>query len=387
MGKQRSKTNSEPTATKRHLNKSVFNEDEATTSKRLLESNQYAPLPADDGGTEKIEKKEKLPPFYVKGFPSTFRRNLDELISRGLSAKIRLCTDGYKIVVPSLPHFKAVQEFLRQMKAEYFTHDISATKPFKVVLRGLPDMELNELKKELISNGLKVEEVFKMVRHNKTIKYRDQLFLLHLTRGSITLHEVKTITALFNIIVQWERYKPIHRDVTQCSNCLNFGHGTKNCHIKSRCMKCAGAHPTSDCLDEETVQVKCLNCESDHPTNSRSCPKRAEFIRIRKEVSNRQRTSNKKSAQPELAPNRPMLQNLPSHPTPPFGGVNSQPPGFLSYAQVTSMPPASGLYSMEQLATLFMELDRQTKACRTSQEQIAVMMTFYYRHGSITSNP
>lgn len=386
MGKQRSRPNPEPPGSKRHRNQSLPNEEEATSSKRLLESNQYAQLPADDGtAAEEIEKKEKLPPFYVKGFPSTFRRNLDELISRGLRAKIRLCTDGYKIVVPSLPHFKAVQEFLRQLKAEYFTHDIAAAKPFKVVLRGLPDMDLNELKEELNSKGLKVEEIFKMVRHNKTIRYRDQLFLLHLTRGSTTLQEVKTITALFNIIVQWERYKPIHRDVTQCSNCLNFGHGTKNCHIKSRCMKCAGAHPTADCLAEETVKVKCLNCESDHPTNSRSCPKRTEFIQKRKDAANRQRTSNRNL--PVLTPNPPTRQNIAPRPVPSSGSENSQPPGFLSYAQVASMPPATGLYSMEQLAMLFMELDRQTKACRTSQEQIAVMMTFYYRHGSISTNP
>ena len=356
-------------------------------AKKILAANKFASLA--DQTTEKTEKKEKMPPFYVKGFPPGLRQHFNELISKGLIATLRLCTDGYKIVVPSTPHYKAVEAYLKQTKAEYFTHDIAATKPFKVVLRGLPELELDELKTELVACGLEVEAVYKMIRHNKAIKYRDQLYLIHLTRGSTTLSTVKTITALFNIIVQWERYKPIHRDVTQCSNCLNYGHGTKNCHIKSRCMKCAGPHRTVDCLVEEAEQIKCLNCDKEHATNSRSCPKRAEFIKIRSEIANRQRPSNRKSVQPSVTPTPPATSSTLPFPPPPTGGVPSRdPPGFLSYAQAASMPPASSnLYSMEQLATLFLKLDQQTKACRTNQEQIAVMMTFYYRHGSILSNP
>ncbi|XP_055533753.1 uncharacterized protein LOC129723512 [Wyeomyia smithii] len=151
------------------------------------------------------------------------------ILERGLFGLVDSKGLATRIVVPSTPHYKAVEAYLKQTKAEYFTHDIAATKPFKVVLRGLPELELDELKTELVACGLEVEAVYKMIRHNKAIEYRDQLYLIHL--GSTTLSTVKTITALFNIIVQWERYKPIHRDVTQCSNCLNYGHGTKNCHI------------------------------------------------------------------------------------------------------------------------------------------------------------
>lgn len=59
------------------------------------------------------------------------------------------------------------------------------------------------------------------------------------------------------------------------------------------------------------------------------------------------------------------------------------PPGFETYAQATSATTNEAPYSMEQLAMLFTLLDRQTRACRSSNEQVAVMMRFYYHHRSI----
>ena len=380
MGKPGSST--ERQNTKRPRDRDPAEKQDDGKTKRLLAANKFAPLANQDSETS--EKKEKLPPFYVKGFPpgKGLRQHINELNSKGLKATLRLCTDGYKIIVPSTPHYNAVKEYLKQTQAEYFTHDIAANKPFKVVLRGLPDMETSELQQQLESLGLKVEAIHKMTRHNKSVKYRDQLYLLHLSKGSTTLNEVKTITALFHIIVQWERYKPVHREVTQCGNCLNFGHGTKNCHLKSRCSKCGTDHPTTSCIQAET-NSPCVNCGDQHSSTSRSCPKRDEFIKFRKKIS--QRSSSKSKPQDTIQVVADGLSNPPPPPT--RSTINQSPPGFLSYAQVAASPSANSLYSMEQLAFLLTELDRQTKACRTNQEQIAVMMTFYYRHGSILANP
>lgn len=211
-------------------------------------------------------------------------KQLNEQINKGLRAELRLCSDGIKIIVPSLFHYKTVTAYLDAMKAEYFTHDIASQKPFKVVLRGLPDMEISELKVALDELKLQSVQIVKMRRHNQTIKYRDQLYLVHLLKGSTTLKELKNIRALFNIIVQWERYNPVHREVTQCSKCLNFGHGQKHCHMKNRCSKCGENHSTSDCIETE-VKVSCLNCGQQHSTTSRACPKRGDFIKFRKEVA------------------------------------------------------------------------------------------------------
>lgn len=165
-----------------------------------MSENQYAILPE-----EGIEKKEKVPPLYTKGFPDNFKEDMNTLISRGLKATFRFSTDGYKIVVPSEKHYRTVEEYLRLKNVEYFTHDFQTKKPLKVMIRGLPDMSVEELKTELINIKLKPLAVFKMNRHNKNIRYRDQLYLVHFEKGSTTISELKEVRSLCYIIIEWER--------------------------------------------------------------------------------------------------------------------------------------------------------------------------------------
>ncbi|XP_065081589.1 uncharacterized protein LOC135704090 [Ochlerotatus camptorhynchus] len=107
-----------------------------------------------------------------------------------------------------------------------------------------------------------------MARHNKAVKYRDQLYLVHLEKNSTTFMDLQDIRVLFNILVKWERYKPVSHGVTQCSNCLLFG------------------------LDE--ANPICANCGADHKATSKACPKRTEYFEIRKKASTRNQPGRKK---------------------------------------------------------------------------------------------
>lgn len=373
--------------------------DSTNSSKRLLSENPYAILQKE----EEIEKKEKLPPFYIKGFSDNFQQDINSLVSRGLKTTIRLCSDGYKLIVSSTPHYKTVEEYLKRKKAEYFTHDIAANKPFKVVLRGLPDMDINELKAALVELKLQLVNIYKIKRHNEKFKYRDQLYLVHLQRGTTSLKDLSQIRAIFNIVVKWDKYKPMHRDVTQCSKCLNFGHGGRNCHITARCASCGGNHVTAECLTPDT-KTPCVNCGQDHPSTFKACPKREDFIRFRQEIAARNcpKSKNKQvplfdmqsfpeltTAQrrpiPVLAP-LPLPQQSSQAPTRSSQNLAKQPPGFRSYAQTANQASPNELYTMDQLAILFVELDKRTQACTTKNEQVAVMMSFYFQHGRILAH-
>ncbi|XP_055542704.1 uncharacterized protein LOC129728295 [Wyeomyia smithii] len=208
---------------------------------KLLANNRFAVL--ENAKDPEVVEKEKIPPFYVKSFPEGLREAIVFYIDKGSKCTIRICTEGYKLMVPSLNVYKAVQVILQKHEVEYFSHDIEAENLLKVVLRGLPDMEVDTLLEELKANGLKPIQIYKMTRHNKTRKYRDLLYLVPLEKNSTCLTDLQSIRALIHIIVAWERYKPVHRDDTQCSNCLMFGHGTKSCHMAYRCIKCR-THPT-----------------------------------------------------------------------------------------------------------------------------------------------
>lgn len=342
----------------------------------LLDSNPFATLPEENG--EKIVKKEKLPPFYVKGQPRRLLAELNKLVEQGLKAEFRLCTDGVKITVPSAEHYQSVEQTLQVWRVEYFTHDLPSKKPFKVVIRGLYELETSEVEEELKRYNLHPVKVFKITRHNDAVQYRDQLYLVHLEGGSTNMKELQKIRGLFNVIVQWERYKPVHRDVTQCTNCLNFGHGTRNCHLKTRCAKCGQPHATTDCPVDMTDKVPvCVNCEKAHTSTSRSCPKRAQFIEQRKKAS-QPRQPKKPKPEINLGNGFPGLPTPPPRPPGPGGqgngnsaqaGSNTTPPGFGGGhpGPVPSAPPTDGLTQV---------LNTLTSVVSKLQEMMVQMMRF-----------
>lgn len=381
-------------------------EDE-TAHKRLLDNNLFASLAAEKAAEKAakaakankpataagVQKKERMPPFYTKGFPETLCQDLDNSDKQGLKVTLRRCTDGYKITVPSIEHYRAVNDYLTMKKVEFFTHDMAAEKPYKAILRGLDDMDTSKLEAELVEVGFKPAKIFKIKRHNTNKRYRDQLYLIHFPKGTTNLKELQGIRGLFNHIVQWERYKPIYREVTQCTNCLNFGHGAKNCHIASRCSNCGESHPSSECVAEEP-KTNCVNCGQEHSSTSRSCPKRADFIKFRKQVNERNRRHRKdkeetdvgltdRGSYPELTPKGRQQDNNQRKSTAGTSGGNVPPPGwgnvrgnvsgsssFQQGQQQTTTPPSEGLsLVINQLTSLVTEM----------QTMIRQMMQFFMR--------
>jgi hypothetical protein len=66
---------------------------------------------------------------------------------------------------------------------------------------------------------------------------------------------------------------PKHRrDIAQCANCQRYGHTKNYCHLKPRCVKCAGSHPTIQCQRKErSSDVRCVLCGGNHPANYKGC--------------------------------------------------------------------------------------------------------------------
>lgn len=387
-------------------------ENSSSHEEQLLKNNKFAGLPDEDQVAEAKEnevkqRKEKLPPFYVRQSAATidFRAGLVELIKSGkVQGNIRLCQDGFKVLVQSRQHYQLVKDYLTENEAEYFTHDVAMDKPYKIVVRGLYDMPVEELAAELKVLKLDVLAVHKMSRRNKDIKYRDQLYLLHLAKGSTTLPELKAIRAVFNIIVSWERYRPVHRDVTQCFNCLGFGHGGKNCHLKRRCAKCGtDAHITSQCIQDSLV--KCLNCNGEHSSTDRKCPKRAEFVKIRQQASTKNQPQRRRTPPalveqnfPPLQPRRqvPNLAPLPLDPrkraemNQPRPGSSQEPrpspPGFSQEPRPTQEPAVeengNDLYTSTELLNIFKQMSAALRGCKTKTQQIEVLTSFVIQYGS-----
>lgn len=288
--------------------------DPAMLNQQLLGNNKFAPLkgakeiPTAPMGNRQstketpksggdIPKRVKLPPIFTTSKDVATLRT--ELAANAVHPFFKLCSQGTKIICSTDADYKAVGEHLKGKCHEFYTHDAPGTKPLKVMIHGLPEYSKEEVIAELVAANLKPLDVFP-IRRNEEGSYRDQLYLVHLEKGSVTMSDLRKTRALFQVIVEWERYRPKKRDVTQCGNCLALGHGARNCHMKPRCGKCAGGHLTSACQPmEEEIPPKCVNCGAEHEGSSRACPKRAEFLEIRKRASAKnQRGRNRRDPPP-----------------------------------------------------------------------------------------
>ncbi|XP_062703193.1 uncharacterized protein LOC115260592 [Aedes albopictus] len=202
---------------KRHADGEV---DTSTASKRLLQTNKFAPLAA-----ETFEKEEQLPPFYTTGFPENFGADIDyyvKNVKKSLKVSHHRCTDGYKITVPAVNHYRAVEALLNKKKILYFSHDMEAEKPYKAIVGGLDDMDPFLLETELKEVGLEPLKIFKIKRHNTNARYRDQLDLIHFPKKKTSVKDLRI-------------YKKSTRSPTISSN----GNGTNRCTRRSRSAQTA----------------------------------------------------------------------------------------------------------------------------------------------------
>ena len=70
--------------------------------------------------------------------------------------------------------------------------------------------------------------------------------------------------------------------VTQCYKCQGFNHVAKDSKNEQKCVRCAGAHKSTECPDKDkkSLKLKCSNCKGDHVASSRDCPKFKDQIKI-----------------------------------------------------------------------------------------------------------
>ena len=52
--------------------------------------------------------------------------------------------------------------------------------------------------------------------------------------------------------------------VQQYFNCQNFGHSTKNCRLKQKCLICGENHSHKTCTNREARKPKCASCKGPH---------------------------------------------------------------------------------------------------------------------------
>ncbi|GBM98189.1 hypothetical protein AVEN_242444-1 [Araneus ventricosus] len=278
--------------------------NETIPSKKLTRSNSLplqnkfnvlANLPDSGSNQEPTNavsqtKIPKIPPVTMKK-PINYRDLLKQINEiEGIKCNAKEAGEFIKLFCETPRDVRKLTEFLDKNNKEYFVMPGKAVKPIKVVIKGLPkDMELDEIKTELVNKKFRVEKLNQLKRY-KTREplniYQIHLFPTerrpmspyltplqrpHRLYGHGTylfptdnIKEIYNLATLSYHLISVEPYENRHHH--QCFNCQMWNHGSNGCKLNPKCVICAGKHPSKECphKGKTEVEIKCANCDGPH---------------------------------------------------------------------------------------------------------------------------
>lgn len=342
-------------------------------------------------------KKERIPPIKVLQKPSDYIHNL--MAKNNLTDySIKRMSIGIKIQCESVESHKKTCIALKSAECQFFSHDLSAERSFKVVLFGLDTLPTSELKSELIRLGLKCRDIKLVTKQYE--QYIETIYIVYLEQGSIRLCDLKkNIKSIYRTQVKWDYQRRRRGNITQCHNCQMFGHGEKNCHVKTFCANCSGPHKTSECSVNDKIQ--CANCKESHRSTDPNCVSRQHFLKIKENIShgkwqsspiqNHVQQMHPTSSFVNSMENFPPLKQVPARaqqnkmrnssiPTQSAAAPSYPPPPPPRSSQKWSNQSSGRattsdetLFSMEEIQSLTVEMTTQLSHCSTKAEQFNVI--------------
>ena len=282
--------------------------------------------------------------------------------------------------------FEEVQRVLKEGGVGYYTFDTPQSKPVRIVLSGYMPEPVAELEKDLADHKITPKEI-KILSQKQTAAGEQVLYLLFFNRGSFKIQDLRRIKKLYGYLVHWRYFAKRPNDAAQCHRCQRFGHGSRNCTLSPKCVKCGENHLTADCTlpwrsslqennnaEQNKPLVKCINCSGNHTANYRGCPARKTYL---EEIEKRKRKSV------------PQLPPKPTAPVPAGSGTgatnnSAQPPGWgRTFASVaasaggsSSAPdPASdgNLFTVSEFLCLARDMFERLSGCRSKQQQFLAL--------------
>lgn len=216
------------------------------------------------------EASQKCPPVIIHDKTKWSKICADLKANNIAIPKAKVAPEGIRTQVSDINHFRALTRFLDDQQVAFHTYALSADKPLKVVLRGLPaGLPVDEVKMELEQLGFHPAAVSRMqIRDGRGRKEIDMV-LVSLPRDERAIYD---LTRLCNLVISPESLKR-KKTSGQCFRCQKWGHSQSGCRAKLVCVKCAEEHLAKDCQKSKEDKAKCANCGGPHPASYRSCPK------------------------------------------------------------------------------------------------------------------
>lgn len=290
---------------------------------------------------------------------------------------------GTKIITDSKEKHSKCAEILKEKNIGFHSYEAIDDKVLKVFLHGLCKVDIEYLKGDLIANNINPVQIKEVITPRSS--NNDALYALEFKKTDVNLSQLKNIKYVCKTAVQWKPYKKRNRgEPTQCSNCLMYGHGGKNCHRLNACFSCGRTtHKSQDCplnkKDPSTIIVKCFNClskgynDTSHRANDKNCPCRQEYINIRSHVRHRnQLPASQTTAGNSFTYN---IEHFPAAGSSSFPS-NEQSAGTALYSNVAqSSSQSNELFNMDELLDIFQNAVEQLQRCSNKMQQMHVIVS------------
>ncbi|GFW04825.1 nucleic-acid-binding protein from transposon X-element [Trichonephila clavipes] len=234
--------------------------DIAGTSQPVNVQNKFSSLSEKEAETNPttsdqtaatISARPKVPPIMFKHKKANYRSIVQNLSKDFPDCEVKLAGKYFKILCKTSDEHRVVTDHLKVIKEEFYVIDPPDSRPLKVVIKGLPiSTEINEIQDDLTSQGFSVEKVAQLTR-SKT-KAPLPIFMVELEKkpDSPDIFKLKKCCYLAVQVDAFNR-RP---GVSQCYNCNLFNHSSKNCFMRTRCLKCGESHRTNECPIKDKIQ-------------------------------------------------------------------------------------------------------------------------------------
>lgn len=290
---------------------------------------------------------------------------------------------GIVVRTTTTADFKAVCKHLKSTNTEFHSYQLHEDKTTKIVLNGLIDMPIEDLKEILQQEKINPIAIKKLLIKKKRFD-QQAMYLLHFAKGTVDIKILQSIKSLNHQMVVW-RYFSGHPGPMQCKNCQRFGHGAENCFRAPQCIKCSQGHKSSTCplsaaAGEEKIpthKLKCANCEGNHTANFSGCPKRQSQLQsVKVQKSKKQNEPIYSTQQAQVQFSNSDFPPLPSR-SQNSHTSSSRANNHTSYADATN---SNELFNSEELIQIISDTFHSLRGCKSKEDQIKVVFTIVQKY-------
>jgi hypothetical protein len=245
------------------------------------------------GNNKTSQQKIKPPPIHITtGSAGEIRNMAKEINNQPRSIVIDMKKNNARTKVVTMDNWNDYNKFIEVLKSkQHHFHTYSSEEPqLKYVMYGLPTMELVEVEKELLAENITPAKIAKMtMRQKRHENDDDQNYLLYFKKESGQngdfLDSLRKVKIVGGFKIRFAVYKNKQKGPSQCSKCLQFGHGQRGCNNPHTCFRCSEQHDSKNCpyISIETNKVpvdklKCHFCGEKHTAISPVCKVKLQII-------------------------------------------------------------------------------------------------------------